>query len=194
MKILHKSLILMIALAFSIFSFAQNDYLDAQAENDEKIYKGEEAYEVKTFPHKFKTDRPKNIILLIADGMSVTHFHAGLTANKGRLFIENLKYMGLTKTHSSDNYNTDSAAAGTALATGSKTYKGAIAVDLNKQPLKTILEEAEEKGLATGLVSTSSITHATPASFIAHQESRNSYEEIAADFLKTDIDVFIGGG
>jgi alkaline phosphatase len=56
------------------------------------------------------------------------------------------------------------------------------------------LEEAEEKGLATGLVSTSSITHATPASFIAHQGNRSSYEDIAADFLKTDIDVFIGGG
>ncbi|MFW6246049.1 MAG: alkaline phosphatase, partial [Tangfeifania sp.] len=144
--------------------------------------------------HKFKTDNPKNIILLIADGMGVVQLHAGLTANRGRLFIENLKYMGLTKTHSSDNYITDSAAAGTALSTGKKTYGGAIAVDVNKQPLKTILEEAEEKGLATGLVSTSAITHATPASFIAHQESRNMYEEIAADFLKTDIDVFIGGG
>ena len=60
--------------------------------------------------------------------------------------------------------------------------------------LKSILEIAEEHGLATGLVSTSSITHATPASFIAHQSSRGSYEDIAMDFLKTDIDVFIGGG
>ncbi len=191
---LRKSMILMIALALSVISVAQNDYLDAQAENDEKIYKGGESYEVKTFPQKFKKGDPKNIILLIADGMGVVQLHAGLTANRGRLFIENLKYMGLTKTHSSDNYNTDSAAAGTAISTGTKTYGGAIAVDTNKQPLKTILEEAEEKELATGLVSTSSITHATPASFIAHQESRNMYEEIAADFLKTDIDVFIGGG
>ncbi|MFW5822686.1 MAG: alkaline phosphatase [Tangfeifania sp.] len=194
MDMLQKTMILMISLAISVISVAQNDYMDAQAENDEKIYKGGETYEVKTFPHKFKTDNPKNIILLIADGMGVVQLHAGLTANRGRLFIENLKYMGLTKTHSSDNYITDSAAAGTALSTGKKTYGGAIAVDVNKQPLKTILEEAEEKGLATGLVSTSAITHATPASFIAHQESRNMYEEIAADFLKTDIDVFIGGG
>ena len=59
---------------------------------------------------------------------------------------------------------------------------------------KTILEYAEEKGLSTGLVSTSAITHATPASFIAHQADRDNYEAIAADFLKTDIDVFIGGG
>ncbi|MGM0620999.1 MAG: alkaline phosphatase [Bacteroidota bacterium] len=194
MNMLQKSMILMVALAFSVISVAQNDYLDAQAENDEKIYKGGDTYKVKTFPHKFKTDNPKNIILLIADGMGVVQLHAGLTANRGRLFIENLKYMGLTKTHSSDNYNTDSAAAGTALSTGTKTYSGAIGVDPDNNPLKTILEEAEEKGLATGLVSTSAITHATPASFIAHQESRNMYEEIAADFLKTDIDVFIGGG
>ncbi len=80
------------------------------------------------------------------------------------------------------------------MSAGVKTYNGAIAVDVNKQPVTTLLEEAEAKGLATGLVSTSTITHATPASFIAHQPSRNMYEEIAADFLKTDIDVFIGGG
>jgi alkaline phosphatase len=92
------------------------------------------------------------------------------------------------------NYITDSAAGGTALSSGVKTYNGAIGVDVNKNPVKTILEEASEKGLATGLVSSSAITHATPASFISHQASRSSYEDIAADFLKTDIDVFIGGG
>lgn len=191
---IRKSMILLAALTISMFAVAQNDYMDAQAENEEKIYKGGETYEVKTFPHKFKTDNPKNIILLIGDGMGVVQLHAGLTANRGRLFIENLKYMGLTKTHSSDNYITDSAAGGTAISTGVKTYNGAIGVDPGKNPVKTILEKAEDKGLSTGLVSTSSITHATPASFIAHQESRNMYEAIAADFLKTDIDVFIGGG
>lgn len=102
--------------------------------------------------------------------------------------------MGLVKTHSADKYITDSAAGGTALSTGQRTYNGAIAVDLDKKPLKTILQEADEKGLATGLISTSAITHATPASFIAHLPSRNMYEEIAADFLNSNIDVFIGGG
>jgi alkaline phosphatase len=67
-------------------------------------------------------------------------------------------------------------------------------VDTQGNHVRSILEIAEENGLATGLVSTSSITHATPASFIAHQSSRGSYEDIAMDFLKTDIDVFIGGG
>lgn len=190
----QKVLVLLIALLMGFPSIAQNDYLDAEAEKNEKIYSGGEAYDVKTFPEKSRPKKPKNIILLIADGMGVAQLHAGLTANRGRLFIENFKYMGLTKTKSADDYTTDSAAAGTALSTGQKTYGGAIGVDTDKNPIKTILEEAEDKGLATGLVSTSSITHATPAAFIAHQPSRNMYEEIAADFLKTDIDVFIGGG
>jgi alkaline phosphatase len=159
-----------------------------------KIYTGGEAYEVKTFPQKFKGKTPKNVILFIGDGMSVSQVQAGYTANKGQLFLQNFKHMGFANTSSADKYITDSAAGGTALSPEQKTYNGAIGVDVNKNPVKTILEEAEEKGLATGLVSTSSITHATPASFIAHQESRNMYEEIAADFLKTDIDVFIGGG
>lgn len=173
---------------------AQEQYLEAKSEDPEKTYTSQKTYEVKEFPQEFKKDKPKNIILLIGDGMGVSQVFAGLTANKGKLFLENCKHIGFSKTSSGDNYITDSAAGGTALSTGVKTYNGAIGVDMNKNPVKTILEEASEKGLATGLVSSSAITHATPASFIAHQAGRSSYEEIAADFLKTDIDVFIGGG
>ncbi len=190
----HKFLILILALFTGFTTLAQNDYLEAQAEVNEKIYTGGQTHEVKFYSQNFKSKKPKNVILFIIDGMSLPQMHAALTANKGKLFIENFKNMGFLKTHSADNYITDSAAGGTALSTGKKTYNGAIGVDTNKKPIVTILEEAEKSGLATGLVSTSAITHATPASFIAHQESRNMYEEIAADFLKTDIDVFIGGG
>ena len=191
---IQKVFVLLIALLTGYVTMAQNDYLDAEAEANEKIYQGGETYNVKTYAHKFRGKTPKNVIFLIGDGMGVSHVQAGLVANKGKLFLENFKHVGLANTSSADKYVTDSAAGGTALSTGQKTTNGAIGVDVNKNPIKTILEEAEEKGLATGLVSTSSITHATPASFIAHQESRNMYEEIAADFLKTDIDVFIGGG
>jgi alkaline phosphatase len=191
---IQKLLIFLIAFFTGFAAIAQNEYLDAKAEENEKIYQGGETYDVKNFPQKFRGETPKNVIFLIGDGMGVSHIHAGLTANKGKLFLENFKHIGFINTSSADKYVTDSAAGGTALSTGKKTTNGAIGVDVNKQPIKTILEDAEDKGLATGLVSTSSITHATPASFIAHQESRNMYEEIAADFLKTDIDVFIGGG
>lgn len=186
--------VILTTIFIGLHSYGQDNYLNAESPENDKIYTGAEPYKVKTYTHKFKTDKPENIILLIGDGMGVSHLFASLTANGGHLFIENCKYIGFAKTSSAKDYITDSAAAGTALATGTKTYNGAISVDTTKQPLVTILEEAEKKGLSTGLVSTSAITHATPASFIAHECNRSSYEEIAADFLNTDIDVFIGGG
>ncbi|MBN2772705.1 MAG: alkaline phosphatase [Prolixibacteraceae bacterium] len=189
MKKIFLTLIISV-IALSVFS--QQEYLNATS--DVKVYKGGGTYKVKTYKQKFKSEKPKNVVLMIGDGMGVAQVFAGLTANKGHLFLDNFRWIGFSKTQSADNYITDSAAGGTALSSGIKTFNGAIGVDLDTVPVKTILEEAEEKGLATGLVSTSAITHATPASFIAHQASRNYYEAIAADFLKTDIDVFIGGG
>jgi alkaline phosphatase len=141
-----------------------------------------------------KTPEIKNVILMIGDGMGIPDVYAAMTVSDKPLNIERCNNTGLQKTFSVDDYITDSAAAGTALATGNKTKNGVIGMDSLGNRLKSILEIAEEHGFATGLVSTSSITHATPASFIAHQSSRGSYEDIAKDFLKTDIDVFIGGG
>jgi len=181
-----------------LFFFISGNLLFAQNSNEDadklKTYEGGKEYNVEMFSQKFKGKKPKNIILLIGDGMGVNQVFAGLTANKGNLYLKNFRHIGFAGTSSSTHYITDSAAGGTALSSGKKTYNGAIGVDENKNPVSTILEEAEKRGLATGLVSTSAITHATPASFIAHQPSRNLYEEIAADFLKTDIEVFIGGG
>jgi len=136
----------------------------------------------------------KNIILLIGDGMGVSQIYAGMTANHGHLNIEKCQNTGFIKTYSASHYITDSGAGATAMSIGKKTYNGACGVNADSLPEKTILEIAEGQGFSTGLVATSSITHATPASFIAHQKWRSMYEEIAEDFLKTDIDVFIGGG
>jgi len=191
---LKKLKLITIFLVFGITVFAQDQYLTAKSEDTEKTYISKDTYKVKEFPQNFNTEKPKNIILLIGDGMGVSQVFAGLTANKGHLFLDNFKYIGFSKTQSADNYITDSAAGGTALSSGVKTYNGAIGVDANGQTVPNIRELAELKGLKTGLVSTSAINHATPASFIAHQSSRGNYDEIAADFLKTNIDVFIGGG
>ncbi|HBB92728.1 MAG: hypothetical protein A2X22_04450 [Bacteroidetes bacterium GWF2_49_14] len=144
-------------------------------------------------PAKRPAKPVKNIILLIGDGMGVSEVYAGYTYQKGSLNMMRFRTAGFSVTYST-SYITDSGAGGTALATGYKTYNGAIGVDSTGQPVKTILEWAEEKGKATGLVATCAITHATPASFISHQARRSDYELIASDFLKTDVDVFIGGG
>lgn len=137
---------------------------------------------------------PKNIILMIGDGMGLSQITAGMYANGDKLHLERMKTIGLHKSHAATALVTDSAAGATAFACGQKTYNGAIAVDVDTISIPTILEEAESMNLATGLVSTSTIVHATPASFIAHNKYRRNYEEIASDFLKTEVDVFIGGG
>ncbi len=137
----------------------------------------------------------KNIILMIGDGMGLPQISAATyAANNKNLSFENFQVVGLHKSHSASDLITDSAAGATAFATGQKTYNGAVGMSVDTLPLKTILEECEEKGLATGLVATVAITHATPAAFIAHQPRRVMYERIAADFLETDIDYFVGGG
>ena len=136
----------------------------------------------------------KNIILLIGDGMGITQISAGLYSNNNSLNLERFKHVGLHKAYASNDLITDSAAGATAFACGVKTYNGAIGVTADTVAAQTILEEAESKGKATGMIATSTIVHATPASFIAHQASRQFYDWIAEDFLDTEIDYFVGGG
>lgn len=142
------------------------------------------------------TEKPSvdNIIFLIGDGMGVVQLYSAMTVSPGPLAIEGMKHIGFNKTHSASSYTTDSAASGTAMACGVKTHSGIIGMGPDSVPAPSILHLAEKAGMSTGLVSTSAITHATPAAFIAHNVSRNNYEELASDFLETEIDVFIGGG
>lgn len=138
--------------------------------------------------------KPKNVIIMIGDGMGTAQIYAALTVKKDRLNIARCKNIGFHKTYSSDSFITDSGAGGTAISTGSKTKNGYIAMDSSKKPLKTILEKAEDNKLSTGIVVACAVTHATPAAFIAHVPDRELYEDIATWYTKTDIDVFIGGG
>jgi alkaline phosphatase len=141
-----------------------------------------------------KLPKAKNIILMIGDGMGSSQVFAAYTAQKGQLNMMTFPVTGFSLTQSESHYITDSGAGGTALSTGKRTYNGAIGVDMNKQPLPTILEIAKQNGLATGIVVSCAVTHATPADFYAHQASRALDEDIAADLLKTQPDVVIGGG
>jgi len=121
--------------------------------------------------------------------MTLAHHEKG-----SALAVERVNVIGLQRNTSSDSKVTDSAASATALATGHKTYNGAIGIDADSNKVSSILELAEHAGLSTGLIASASITHATPASFIAHQKSRRMDVAIANDFPATDIDLVIGGG
>ena len=143
---------------------------------------------------KMPATQPKNIILMIGDGMGISQISAGMYVNGNKTNLEKFPVVGLQKTYGANSLITDSAAAATALACGVKSYNGAIGVNADTLPVMSILEEAEARNMASGLVSTGSITNATPAAFIAHATLCNLTEEIAGDFLKTEIDLFIGGG
>jgi alkaline phosphatase len=136
----------------------------------------------------------RNVILLIGDGMGLAQITGGMYLNKNRTALERFPIVGLHKSHSADNLVTDSAAGATAFSSGIKTNNGVVGLDPKGGRKETLLEEAERRGLATGMVVTSTIVHATPAAFIAHVPSRRNYEDIALDFTKTEIDLMIGGG
>ncbi|MCB9282459.1 MAG: alkaline phosphatase [Lewinellaceae bacterium] len=136
----------------------------------------------------------KNVILLIGDGMGLSQISAALYSNNNHLHIEQFSLIGLQKNFASDNLITDSAASATAMACGVKTYNGAIGVNQDTMPASSILEEAEAHGMATGVITTSTIVHATPAAFLAHQPERKMYQEIALDIARSGADLLIGGG
>ena len=136
---------------------------------------------------------PKNIILFIGDGMGVAHITAAKTINS-KLHLEQFRTTGLLTTHSHNAYITESASAATALATGVKTSNYSISMSPDGTPLKTIVEIAQEHGKSTGLVTTSRITHATPACFAAHVEHRDNEDTIAEHLADSSVDVLFGGG
>jgi len=140
-----------------------------------------------------ESSEPKNVIFMIGDGMGVNH--VTLTrAVAGELNMDKLPYGGIMTTYSMDSLITDSAAAGTALATGYKTNNGIISQTPEGEKLKTSLEAAKEAGKSTGLVTTTRITHATPAVFATHIDDRDKENEIAEQLLTAGVDVLLGGG
>ncbi|HEX9691331.1 MAG TPA: alkaline phosphatase [Gemmatimonadales bacterium] len=134
------------------------------------------------------------IILFIGDGVGTGQWTAAAFA-ADRLAVHQFPVVGLVDVRPTDQKITDSAASATAYATGVRTYNGAIGVAPDSTPVPTILELATERGLATGLVATSRITHATPASFAAHVPDRGMEMEIARQMIQDhEITVIMGGG
>ena len=137
---------------------------------------------------------PTNIILMIGDGTGLSQITAGMYANGNKTHLESFPVIGLSKTHSSNALVTDSAASGTAMACGVKTLNGVVGISMSNEYRLSILELSKEKDYKTGLIATSSIVHATPASFYANVISRKQYEDIAFQFSIGEVDYFIAGG
>ena len=135
-----------------------------------------------------------NIIMMIGDGMGISQISSSMYSSNNYTPLERSEFIGLSKTHSLDNLVTDSAASGTALSSGVKTYNGVLGLDENYNPVKSILEICRDNGYMTAILVTSTIVHATPAAYYSKSKSRYKYERIADELSKSNINYFVGGG
>lgn len=146
----------------------------------------------------------KNVIMIVGDGMgpayttAYRYYHDDPNTPEIEETVFDRHLMGMSSTYPApvSGYVTDSAAGATALATGVKSYNGAIGVDVNKKALQSVLQHAKKIGKKTGVVVTSQVNHATPAAFITHNESRKNYNAIADSYIDNgiNVDVLFGGG
>ncbi|MDR2446594.1 MAG: alkaline phosphatase, partial [Treponema sp.] len=147
--------------------------------------------------------RAKYVFLFIGDGMAMPQISSAEIFSTARssqdirvtkLSFTRFPASGLATTYDAGSFITDSASAGTALATGHKTLNGVINMDPGKTTTyKTIAEYAHEAGMKVGVVSTVTLNHATPASFYATVPSRSNYYDIAAQLADSGFEYFAGG-
>jgi len=152
----------------------------------------------KIYQPTYKSDgaqkKAKKIILLIGDGCSLAQLYSGYTANKGALNIFQMKYIGLSKTSSYDNYITDSAPGSSSIASGVKSNNRAVGVDHNGVPVPLIPFLIDKKKIKTGLITCGDIADATPADFYAHQTNRDNATAILRDLKNAPVELLMGSG
>lgn len=149
-----------------------------------------------------QAQQAKYVFYFIGDGMGLNQVNATemyLAELEGRIGIKPLLFpsfpvASMATSFSDSNSITDSAAAGTALATGTKTYNGALGVNEDKEPVYSIAVRAQKAGKKVGITTSVGIDHATPGAFYAHQPERGMYDEISLDLIKADFDFYAGGG
>ena len=188
---MKKILLLLATLGASLTLSAQQPE-NPEAPKEAKAFTGEYyATQQSTYTPSFKIDgtnaKVRNVILLSGDGMGQGAVNAGMFANGGMLTMTNLRTFGYVRTQSADNFTTDSAASGTAYATGQKTNNGYLGRSPEKTDLTNIPEILTPLGYACGVLSTDDLNGATTAAFFAHQDARNAKEGIWADLATSSL-------
>tara|TARA_Y100000766_G_scaffold56973_1_gene46464 strand:+ start:494 stop:1822 length:1329 start_codon:yes stop_codon:yes gene_type:complete len=141
--------------------------------------------------------KAKNIILLISDGMSLSQVSTYRLLKGGpneRISVDKFPISGIVLTHSEDAIVTDSASSATAFSTGKKTNNGALGLDKDKKVLENFTEIITKHGYVSSLISTSEITHATPAAYASHVDLRWKTDEISIQMMDSDVMTILGGG
>ena len=184
---MKKVLSIIAALLAAATLFAQDN-----AKKEIKAYSGETTVTLQgSYTPSFAVDgidkKVNNVILLIGDGMGLGAVNAAMYANGGELTMTNLRHFGFVRTQSANKFTTDSAASGSAYATGVKTNNGFLGMDPDKKAVANIPEKVADAGIACGVVSTDNMSGATPAAFFAHQDSRSKSEAIWADLASSKL-------
>ena len=167
--------------------YAVNNFAD-----DDK-YTMYQPYETVTVTEP-KGKKVKNIIFMIGDGMGLEQISAAWVSNGGKLNFDNFSKVGIQRSYSANKLVTDSAAAGSALATGHKTNNGMISMTPDSVAVKSLAEEAIEKGKRAGAAVTCRVNDATPAVFFSHSPSRSNQEDIVAQMASSGVYFLSGGG
>ena len=205
--------ILVIVLSFSLGGFAGYKVLESLgiaflinsipipegsiADKDaflETLPEGKPLVQKELIPVKNKA---KNIILLISDGMSLTQVSSYRLLKGGpneRIAVDTFPVSGIVLTHSKDAIVTDSASSATAFSTGKKTNNGALGLDQDNKILENFTEKIDKYGYVSSLISTSEITHATPAAYASHVDLRWKTDEISLQMMDSDVMTILGGG
>ena len=142
-------------------------------------------------------NKPKNIILLISDGMSLTQVSTYRLLKGGpneRIAVDKFPVSGIVLTHSENAIVTDSASSATAFSTGRKTNNGALGLDEDNKILENFTEIIDRYGYVSSLISTSEITHATPAAYASHVDLRWKTDEISLQMMESKVMTILGGG
>ena len=136
----------------------------------------------------------RNIIFMIGDGMGLEQVSCAWVLNHGKLNLDNMPVIGLSRTYCADKLITDSGAGGTALASGHKTNYDHVGVLPDTTDLSSILVKAAALGKGTGVAVTCHFADATPCDFCCHNEYRYNQEDLIADYVNCGVDYLSGGG
>lgn len=195
---MKKSLVAIVLFCTTIASFAQvqdrdrSKYAVNNFADDDK-YTMLNPYETVSVQEP-KGKKVKNIIFMIGDGMGYEQISAAWVCNGGKLNLDNFSKIGIQRTYSANKLVTDSAAAGSALATGQKTNNGMVAMNPDTVAVKSLAEEAMEKGKRAGAAVTCRVNDATPAVFFSHSETRKNQEDIVSQMASSGVYFLSGGG
>lgn len=167
-------------------------------EKDEELrlqyYTSENTYDIVSVASPALDAEVRNVIIMIGDGMGLEQVSCAWVLNHGKLNLDNMPAVGLSRTYSASDLITDSAAGGTALASGQKTANDYVGCDVDGEPLYSILAKAQDAGKKTGVVTTCHLADATPADFCCHDNYRYHYDAIIADYAECGLDYIAGGG